>query len=251
MSSKHHILLLGGTGLCGQLFTRAALESGHTITIYARTPAKLPSDLRSHQNLTIIEGTFESEEGLSKAASCGADTFISFAGPTLGRFQGTPVTNALKILYPLLLKKNPHIRILLLSTASYSAPQDQWSIKWFLGINAFVRPIGGDSYTEIKGMADETVGLGEEVEWTVFRVPLLRGTELYDPDAKKGVDEDEGEIKSNEERAGVNAVFVGDKGWKDGLFLDRGRLVTWILGELEERKWVRLAPMLTNADSWI
>lgn len=78
-------------------------------------------------------------------------------------------------------------------------------------------------------MAKETVALGEKIDWTVFRVPLLKGEKLG---------ENEGD---------VNAVFVGDSKGRDGLTLDRGRLARWILGELYEGKWVGHCPMLANA----
>lgn len=68
--------------------------------------------------------------------------------------------------------------------------------------------IGGDTFREIKGLAEETVALGDKIPWTVFRVPLLKGEVL---------DADKGE---------VNAVYVGDQKGRDGLHLDRGRLST-------------------------
>jgi hypothetical protein len=72
------------------------------------------------------------------------------------------------------------------------------------------------------------VELGDKIDWTVFRVPLLKGKELGSG----------GE---------VNAVWVGDKHGKDGLNLDRGRLAMWILKEIEDRNWVALCPILSNA----
>ena len=88
-SQHHHILLLGGTGLCGTLFTQAALQAGHTLTLYVRNPSKLPASLSSNAKLSIIQGELGDREGLEKAAACGADTFISFAGPTKGKREGT------------------------------------------------------------------------------------------------------------------------------------------------------------------
>lgn len=79
-------------------------------------------------------------------------------------------------------------------------------------------------------MALETVGLRDSIEWTVFRVPLLQGTELTE-----GSPEQE-----------VNAVYVGDKQGRDGLFLERSKLVRWILQELSERKWIGLCPLVSN-----
>ncbi|PBP17081.1 NmrA family protein [Diplocarpon rosae] len=227
-STTHHILLLGGSGICGTLFTRAALEVGHTLTFYVRTPSKIPSDISSHANLQIIQGTFEDGEGLKKAAACGATVFVSFAGPTLGEKKGTPITKALQILYPLLLQQS-YTRILTLSTPSYSAPEDTRSLKWWAAINLYIRVFGGDSYDEIRGMAEATVALGESVSWTVFRVPLLSGTEL-------GTGEGE-----------VNACYVGDKEGRDGLSLVRARLVRWVLGEMEEGKWIGTCPLVSNA----
>ncbi len=87
--TKHHILLLGGTGICGTIFTRAALEAGHKLTLYVRTPSKLPSDLSSNAKVSIIQGELQNAEGLKKAAACGADVFVSLAGPTLGKREGT------------------------------------------------------------------------------------------------------------------------------------------------------------------
>lgn len=86
---QQHILLIGGTGICGLIFTRAAIESGHFVTLYVRTPSKLPADISSHKSIAMIQGELNDEEGLKKAARCGADTFISLAGPTLGERKGT------------------------------------------------------------------------------------------------------------------------------------------------------------------
>lgn len=233
MATKHHILLLGGTGICGLIFTRAALEAGHQITTYVRTPSKIPADLSSNSRLSIIQGELGDEEGLKKAAACNADIFISLAGPKLMKREGTPITNALKVLYPLLLASGTFTRVLVLSTPSHSAPEDTRSLKWFVSINCYIRVIGGDTYGEIRGIAQATVSLGSKCEWTVFRVPLLQGKEL-------------GEVKNGED-AEVHAMFVGDQKGRDGLHLDRGRLARWIMRELEERKWVGLCPMLANA----
>lgn len=140
-----------------------------------------------------------------------------------------PITEALKILYPLLLTNGTTTRVMALSTASYSAPQDTRSIKWFAAIQFYIRPLGGDTFTEIRGIAQETVALGDKIEWTVFRVPLLKGDTLS---------QGEGE---------VSATFVGDKHGRDGLTLHRTRLVSWILKELYERKWIGMCPLVSNA----
>lgn len=88
-SRQHHILLIGGTGICGLIFTQAAIQSGHFVTLYVRTPSKIPSEMSSHSSVAVIQGELGDEEGLKKAAACGADTFVSLAGPTMGERKGT------------------------------------------------------------------------------------------------------------------------------------------------------------------
>jgi hypothetical protein len=244
MDAKHHILLLRGTGICGLIFTRAALEAGHKLTLYVRTPSKIPAELSSYASLNVIQGGLGDEEAMKKASECGADVFISLAGPTLGKREGTvrtadcllpmlthlqPIADALRMLYPLLLANGTTKRIMVLSTASYSAPEDRWSFKWYAAINFYIKVIGGDTYKEVSSIAKETVALGDKIGWTVFRVPLLKGTKLL------------------ENSGGVHAVWIGDKKGRDGLTLDRGRLAIWILAELSEGEWHHMCPALANA----
>lgn len=95
-TQQHHILLIGGTGGCGLIFTQAALESGHFITLYVRSPSKIPFNLSSHKSVAVIQGELGDEEGWKKAAACGADTFISLAGPTMGARKGTVRLHAIE-----------------------------------------------------------------------------------------------------------------------------------------------------------
>ena len=89
MSTKYHILLFGGTGICGRIFTQAALDAGHTLTLYVRNPSKMDVEVDTNPNLHTIQGELEDEEGLKKAAACGAEIFVCLAGPTLGKREGT------------------------------------------------------------------------------------------------------------------------------------------------------------------
>ena len=73
------ILVLGATGRTGSLFTRKALEQGHTVTAYVRNPDKALALLGAHQNLTIVPGTLDDAEQLA-AASSGQDVMISILG---------------------------------------------------------------------------------------------------------------------------------------------------------------------------
>ena len=73
------ILVLGATGRTGRLFTHKALEEGHAVTAYVRSPDKALSLLGAHQNLTIVQGTLDDAERLA-AASSGQDVMVSILG---------------------------------------------------------------------------------------------------------------------------------------------------------------------------
>ena len=73
------ILVLGATGRTGRLFTRKALEQGHTVTAYVRNPHKARTLQGTHPNLTIIPGTLD-DAGRLAAASSGQDVMVGTLG---------------------------------------------------------------------------------------------------------------------------------------------------------------------------
>jgi hypothetical protein len=140
-------------GQTGIEFVNLALAATppHTITLYVRNPSKVPEEIKSHPNVTIIEGQLNDKEGLEKAVSSGATVFASFAGPTYGS-KGTPVTESMKLLFPLLIKKG-FTRALVLGTPSFSAPEDKGGFKWRASI-LLVKLIGGSGYQEFHGLGE-------------------------------------------------------------------------------------------------
>ncbi len=75
----------------------------------------------------------------------------------------------------------------------------------------------------MKGIAERT-STQSDLVWTVFRVPHLNDWE---------------------EDAQVEAGLIGPQ-YPGGIELSRNSLVKWILDEVQERKWVRQAPMVAN-----
>lgn len=57
------IFLLGGTGKTGMLFKDMALENGHQVTVFVRSPEKVMAS----ENLTIIKGDLSSVIQMSEA----------------------------------------------------------------------------------------------------------------------------------------------------------------------------------------
>lgn len=77
--------------------------------------------------------------------------------------------------FPLIVEKSKIKRAMITSTASYKAPEDKFSLKWWVGV-ATIKWFAGSAYSEINAMSRAVIeGLPlESVEWTLFRcVDLL------------------------------------------------------------------------------
>ncbi|KAF2117908.1 hypothetical protein BDV96DRAFT_597771 [Lophiotrema nucula] len=214
-----HILVFGGTSPSGVDFCLAALRDGHTLTLYVRNPSKLPSEIAN--NVTIVTGELTDPTAVGKAVSGGAKTCVSFLGPVASALKKgyTPIADGYRVILPLL-KQHNYTRTLFVSTASYHDPADKFSLLfslmiWMLWL--FMHP----AYAEINAMTPQLVALPSEMNWTVFRVPNLR----------------DGEARP------VKAGMIGET----GINLERKGMAEWVLGEMEEGRWVGKCPALANA----
>jgi hypothetical protein len=128
----------------------------------------------------------------------------------------------MKILFLLLIGNN-FKRALILGTCSFTAPSDKGAWKWSASM-VLIKIIGGSAYDEFRGLGEfVTTQDVSKIKWTLFRVPFL----------------------GNGEEKLVTATFTGTG--KDGIFLSRKSVGTWVLKELgEESEWVGKAPLLCN-----
>ena len=70
-------------GQSGIDFVREALAAGHRLTLYVRTPSKLPQDVVNNINVTVVEGDFNNMDAVKKALTNGAEVLVSLAGPAI------------------------------------------------------------------------------------------------------------------------------------------------------------------------
>lgn len=52
--------------------------------MFVRNTNRVPEQIRLSEAAHIIEGSLEVDSDLEKAANCGADIFVSLAGPAYG-----------------------------------------------------------------------------------------------------------------------------------------------------------------------
>jgi putative NADH-flavin reductase len=76
-SVSHRVL-----GPSGLEFCKAALTQGHSLTLYVRSPDKLPAEITENANVSVVKGSLEDVPTFQQAATSGPTVFVSFAGPT-------------------------------------------------------------------------------------------------------------------------------------------------------------------------
>lgn len=78
------LTIFGGTGPTGRLLVTAALDAGHDVTVFARSPGKLGI---ADERLRIVQGELSDAAGI-RASIDGADAVISTLGPGAARVPG-------------------------------------------------------------------------------------------------------------------------------------------------------------------
>lgn len=93
------VIIFGANGLLGQWTWKAAIEAGHEVTAFVRSPEKLDSDDPKHGQLRVLAGDVMDADAVKNACE-GQDVVVSCVSPA----GGTPtidivtfiVTNAMK-----------------------------------------------------------------------------------------------------------------------------------------------------------
>ncbi|KGO43868.1 hypothetical protein PEX1_047440 [Penicillium expansum] len=216
-----HILVLGASGAIGCLFCDIALKEGHKLTLFVRNANKVPEHIRLSKGTQIIVGTLEADPDLEEAARCGADIFVSFAGPAFGA-QGTPLADGYKLLIPKLASQNI-TRVLILCTPSFRGESDVVTWKWRTG-EWFMKMFSSGQYQEMIGVGTAVSSLSDKdgIQWGLFRVGGL--------------------INGNE--APVDATYLGSG--VDNTWISRASVARWVLDEAIQGKWVGRMPYICN-----
>jgi putative NADH-flavin reductase len=217
-----HLCVFGGTGPSGQCVIEEALSRNYTLTIFARTPSKLPETIRSSPSVTIIKGTLSDRNAISQAIH-GADAVLSTLGPTLSvgtaidglKNHGTPLTDGYKVIMEVM-KQEGVKRLIALGTVSNQSEQDGKSIVTW-GMVSAVWVFLHSAWNDVVELG-KAIQASEGIEWTIARVAKL----------------------TSGNGGNVAAGYIG----KSGLCLARKDLGKWYLDEFENGKWIYQTPVV-------
>lgn len=159
------LLILGSTGKVGQLLVAQALEQGHEVTAFLRTPAKL--SLR-HAHLGVIVG--DARDGhMIAAAMIGQDAIISALGHNSAR--KTDVLTAAT--HAILANLTDRQRVISLTGYGVADPHDPKPTLGGRLQNELIRRIPGEMSLDGERHAD--LLRQSHAQWVLVRAPRMSG----------------------------------------------------------------------------
>jgi len=204
------IVLFGASGRVGIKILEQALEAGHVVTAFVRSPPKVQSE---HPNLTLFQGDATDAEAVAKAIS-GQETVVSALGPSR-----PPVPQMMEIAAKNIvagMQTHGVHRIVSTAGAGVRQPEDEPKfIDHFMSalLNLLVKEVLLDTVANVK------VIQASELDWTITRFPRLMDGEH------------------------TGKYQVGYVSKDSGVQISRADAADFVLKELVEKKWLRKLPV--------
>ena len=207
-----NIVVFGASGGMGVHVVEQALNAGHIVTAFVRTPSKL--EIR-HQNLVRFQGDVMDAEAVANAIAK-HEAVVSALGPTRPPVPQMMETAARNIVAGM--QKHGLRRIVSTTGAGVRQPEDQPKfIDHFIAamLNLLAKDVVLDS------AANVNVIQSSDLDWTIVRFPRL-------------VD-----------GAHTGRYRVGYVGRDSGSQLSRADGADFVLKELVDEQWVRKLPVVS------
>ena len=206
------IVVFGASRGAGIKVVEQALNTGHYVTAFVRTPSKMHLQ---HPNLILFPGDVL-DASAAEQAIVGQEAVISTLGPTRPPVAGMMQTAARNIVAAM--QKHGIRRIVSTTGAGIRQPEDQPKIADYL-IGALLNVLARDVVLD----AAENVNViqSSKLDWTIVRFPRL-----FDG-------------------AHTGNYRVGYVSKDSSTQLSRADAADFILKELVERKWLRKLPLVS------
>ncbi len=206
------IVVFGASRGVGLKVVEQALEAGHVVTAFVRSPEKFAM---KHPNLTVYQGDAMEAAAVGGAIE-GHQAVISTLGPTRPSVPHMLEISAKNIVAAM--KRHGVHRLISTTGAGVRQPEDEPKlIDRFFGflLNLLAKDVALDSAENVK------VIQASDVEWTIVRFPRLVDGEH------------------------TRKYRVGFVGKDSGFQISRADGADFILKELTEKKWLRKLPVVS------
>jgi putative NADH-flavin reductase len=211
-----NVTVFGGTGGVGREVVTQALDAGHHLTAYLRSPAKLTV---THPNLTAITGELTDRDAVQRAVH-GADAVISALGPSLDRkATGMPLVEGTRTMVDAMRAEGVE-RYIGMATPSLRDPRDTGSLLGRL-VPFMGRTFLSRAYREL--LERSQLVTDSELDWTIAR--FTRPTD----GARTGT---------------IRAGYLGRD--KIRASITRADIASFLLAQTSDAQFHRAAPAISN-----
>jgi putative NADH-flavin reductase len=206
------IVVFGASRGLGLKVVEQALEAGHLVTAFVRSPEKFTI---KHANLTVFRGDAMDADAVEKAIA-GQDAVLSALGPTRPPVPYMMETAAKNIVAGM--KKHGVRRIVSTTGAGVRQPEDQPKfVDRFFGVllDLLAKNVVLDSAANVRVIQES------DLDWTIVRFPRL----------------------ADGDRTGK--YRVGYVGRDSGVQVSRADAADFVLKELVEKQWLKKLPVVS------
>lgn len=207
------LTIFGATGRTGKLLLQQALDAGHQVVAFARTPSKLGIE---HEHLDVVQGDVQDSEQVA-AALAGTEAVLSVLGPT----SNEPTYEVSKGMGNIMVAMDQHgVRRLIQTVgAGVGDPNDKPGL-FDKGIKVMLKLASRHVYEDMVRVNDAI--RSSDLDWTLVRVPMLTD----DPPT--------GDVK------------VGYLGEGVGSRISRADIAAFVLKQVDDSTYLRQAPVISN-----
>jgi putative NADH-flavin reductase len=206
------LVIFGASGRTGRELVRQALERGHEVKAFARTPARLGLE---HERREIVEGDVQDATAVEQAVA-GADAVLSALGPTANKPDPQVTRGTGNVVSAM--ERHGVSRLIITGGAGVGDPQDRPNLANRLVKSALLL-LARHVYEDMRGAVEAV--RASNLEWTVVRLPRLTD----DPSAGR--------------------VRAGYLGADVGIRIGRSDVASFMLDQLETDRWLRAAPVIS------
>jgi putative NADH-flavin reductase len=206
------IVIFGASGGLGLELVKQAVEAGHTVTAFVRSPEKFKL---KHPNLTVLKGDSMDAAAVEQAIA-GQNAVVSALGPTRPPMPGMMETSAKNIVAGM--QKYGVRRLVSTTGAGVRQPQDQPKASdALIGalLNLLAKSVVLDSAANVRVIQNS------DLDWTVVRFPRLN------------------------DGAPTGKAHAGYVNKQSSTQLARADGAAYVLKELTEKKWLRKLPLVS------
>lgn len=209
-----HLVIFGASGRTGIPLVQQALDAGHHVVAFVRTPAKLPI---RHERLTVTQGDVTDAAAVEQAIGPDTDAVLVALSPVKGSPPDMLPNAAANILNTM--QRHGVMRLIYMTGAGVPAPEDRPQLLNHI-IKFMLKTLAGD----VLKQSERAVELvrNSDRDWTVVRAPMLT------------------------DGPATGQIRTGWVGVNTGPRLTRADAAAFMLQQVNDRAYLRQAPMISN-----